>query len=362
MQGEYSRRLKLIVTSHFYLVYTFTELIIPFPDGLMETAKEKISVARLSIISNSFLIIMKVIVGLMIGSVSIISEAIHSGVDLIAAVIAYISVKNSGKPADKDHPFGHGKIENISGTVEAALIFLAAAWIIYEAIKRLMHPRPLEAASWGVGVMLVSCIVNILVSERLLEIGNKTDSVALKADAWHLRTDVYTSAGVMGGLFLIWLGKWVMPGVPLNWIDSLAAIAVAGLIIHAAWVLTKESARDLLDHTLPAAERTLIRDLITSMHPDVHGYHKLKTRKAGSVRFIEFHMLVDPQMSVEKSHRITDDITRMIYDRLPNSNVTIHVEPCDGRCDDECAGNCLLSAEDRAMQLRKTTSGKSRSR
>ena len=324
----------------------------------MENVNEKISVARLSILSNTSLIIMKVLIGILIGAVSIISEAIHSGVDLIASVIAYISVTKSGKPADREHPFGHGKIENISGAIEALLIFLAAGWIIYEAIKRLMNPQPLEAASWGVGVMLISGIINILVSERLFAIGNKTDSVALKADAWHLRTDVYTSAGVMAGLFLIWIGGRIMPGVPLNWIDPIAAIAVALLIIHAAWVLTIQSARDLLDHTLPPAERTLIRELITSMHPDVNGYHKLKTRKAGNVRFIEFHMLVDPQMSVEKSHSITDDITRMIYDRFPYSNVTIHVEPCDGRCDAECTDNCLLSIEDRTRLLKKFSTGK----
>ena len=318
----------------------------------MENVNEKISVARLSILSNTALIIMKVIIGILIGAVSIISEAIHSGVDLIASVIAYISVTKSAKPADREHPFGHGKIENISGAVEALLIFLAAGWIIYEAIKRLMNPQPLEAASWGVGAMLMSCIMNILVSERLFAIGNKADSMALKADAWHLRTDVYTSAGVMAGLFLIWIGNRIMPGVSLNWIDPIAAIAVALLIVHAAWGLAIQSVRDLLDHTLPVAERTLIRELITTMHPDVHGYHKLRTRKAGNVRFIEFHMLVDPLMSVEKSHSITDDLTHMIYDRFPYSNVTIHVEPCDGACDNECTGNCLLSIEDR-NQLKK---------
>jgi cation diffusion facilitator family transporter len=309
--------------------------------------KEKIAVARLSIISNTVLIVLKIIIGIIIGSVSIISEAVHSGVDLVAAVIAFISVKISGEPADKEHPFGHGKFENISGTVEAVLIFVAAAWIIMEAAKRFMHPRPLEAAGWGVGVMLVSCIVNLVVSQRLFTVGNKTDSVALKADAWHLRTDVYTSAGVMGGLFLIWLGKLILPDTSLAWLDPVAAMGVALLIIHAAWVLTMQSARDLLDVTLPREEKAIIKDLIASKSPDVHGYHKLRTRKAGSARFIEFHMLVDPQMSVGDSHRITDELSQMISDRLPRSTVTIHVEPCDGRCDDECRRSCMLSPEDR---------------
>jgi cation diffusion facilitator family transporter len=313
----------------------------------MDITKEKISVARLSVVSNTSLIIMKIAIGMMIGSVSIISEAVHSGVDLIAAVIAYFSVKTSGLPADREHPFGHGKIENISGTVEAVLIFIAAGWIILEAVKRFLYPRPLEAAGWGVGVMLVSCIVNLFVSRKLFAVGEKSDSVALKADAWHLRTDVYTSAGVMTGLFFIWLGGQIMQGTSLSWIDPAAAIAVALLIIHTAWELTKQSARDLLDVTLPSEEMRIIRDLIASKRPDVHGFHKLRTRKAGSARFIEFHMLVDPQMSVGDSHRITDELTHMISERLPHSTVTIHVEPCDGRCDDECRKTCMLSPEEK---------------
>lgn len=319
----------------------------------METSlaeKKKIAAARLSVVSNSILILVKITAGIVMGSVSIISEAAHSAVDLLAAVIAFFSVKNSSRPADRDHPFGHGKIENISGTLEAALIFVAAGWIIYEAIGRLLNPRPLDSVGWGVMVMLLSCMVNILVSRRLFKVGKETDSVALQADAWHLRTDVYTSAGVMGGLLVIWAGELLVPGMHFHWIDPLAAIAVAVLIIHAAWRLTVTSARDLLDSTLPTSERNVIRDLIASKHPYVHGYHKLKTRKSGHVRFIEFHMLVDPEMSVDRSHRITDELTVMISDRLPHANVTIHVEPCDGRCDEECAANCLLTEEERAVR------------
>ncbi|HQI02709.1 MAG TPA: cation diffusion facilitator family transporter, partial [Deltaproteobacteria bacterium] len=130
----------------------------------MQADREKIVVARLSVISNSLLIAAKLSIGLMMGSVSIISEAAHSGVDLLAAIIAFVSVRKSGKPADREHPFGHGKIENISGSVEAVLILLAAGWIIYEAVRRLIDPRPIDAVGWGVGVMLFSCFVNILVS------------------------------------------------------------------------------------------------------------------------------------------------------------------------------------------------------
>jgi cation diffusion facilitator family transporter len=309
--------------------------------------REKIGVARLSILSNSTLVISKLVIGTAMGSVSIISEAAHSAVDLMAAVIAFFSVRTSGKPADREHPYGHGKIENISGTVEAILILLAAGWIIYEAVMRLLHPKPLESVGWGVGVMLFSCVVNFAVSRRLFKVGERTDSMALKADAWHLMTDVYTSAGVMLGLFAIWVAELAVPGKHFHWIDPVAAIAVALLIIHAAWELTMQSARDLLDVSLPLEEKNAIKEVISSRYPDVHGWHKLTTRKSGSFRFIEFHMLVDPKMTVEKSHRITDEIYLMIGERLPNATVNIHVEPCDGRCDEECLRTCMLPQEQR---------------
>ncbi len=163
----------------------------------MDLQKRKESAARLSVLSNSFLVVFKVIIGVAIGSVSIISEAIHSGVDLLAAVIAMFSVKTSSVPADERHPFGHGKIENISGFVEALLIFGAAFWIIFEALQKLNVPDVMENPQWGVGVMLFSAVMNFIVSQKLFQVGKEADSIALHADAWHLRTDVYTSAGVM---------------------------------------------------------------------------------------------------------------------------------------------------------------------
>jgi cation diffusion facilitator family transporter len=272
------------------------------------------------------------------GSVSVISEAIHSGVDLLAAVIALFAVKTSGQPADTEHPFGHGKVENISGTVEALLIFLAAGWIIWEAVKKLANPEPLESVGWGVCVMLVSAVANISVSRMLFKVGNETDSVALQADAWHLRTDVYTSAGVMVGLGMIWLAESAFPGIHFHWIDPVAAILVALLIIKAAHKLTIESARDLLDASLPADEEEWIRDYLSKIDSGVKGFHRLRTRKAGSDRFVEFHLLVSPDMSVEESHRITEEITRGIQARYNVATVvTIHIEPCDGVCGPNCA-------------------------
>lgn len=313
----------------------------------MDVQKQKLSVAWLSVISNTILVTIKLVIGLGIGAVSIISEAIHSAVDLVAAAIALFSVKTSGKPADKEHPFGHGKVENISGSIEALLIFIAAGWIIFEAIKKLLDPEPVGMIGLGVAVMLFSSLVNTIVSQMLFRVAKNTDSMALLADAWHLRTDVYTSAGVMFSLAAIWIGKHLIPDVSLHWLDPVAAIGVALLIIRTAYTLTRQSARDLIDAALPSHEKALIHRIITEHRPDVHGFHKLRTRKAGNVRFIEFHMKVDPQMTVEASHQITIDITRIIHDHLPGSSVNIHVEPCDGTCDADCTAGCLLSEKDR---------------
>jgi cation diffusion facilitator family transporter len=318
----------------------------------MDTQHQKVRVATLSVVSNATLTIMKLIVGLFIGSVSIISEAIHSGVDLIAASIALFSVKTSSIPADDDHPFGHGKIENMSGTIEAILIFLAAGWIIYEAVKKLFHPEPIETAGWGVGVMLLSAIVNIGVSRMLFKVGRETDSIALQADAWHLRTDVYTSAGVMIGLALIWTAGRFFPAVNVNWLDPAAAIGVAFMIIKAAYDLTRQAARDLLDVNLPPEEEAWIRQRIQDHQPLIHGFHQLRTRKSGHFRFVEFHLKVDPLMTVLSSHQITEDLTAAVEEKYPDTSVTIHVEPCDGRCEAKCLAGCLLP-EDTRREIRE---------
>ena len=319
----------------------------------MEADQKKKRVALLSVVSNSMLVALKLAVGLVIGSVSVISEAIHSGVDLIAAAIAYYSVRTSGMPADREHPFGHGKIENISGTVEALLIFAAALWILYEAAQKIVRPEPLELASWGVAVMLLSAVMNTMVSRKLFQVGKETDSVALIADGWHLRTDVYTSAGVMMGLAVIWAASLFAPGVDLHWVDPAAAIAVAVLIIKAAWDLTVQSARDLLDVQLPGDEIAWIESLILQHQPVVKGYHKLRTRKAGHFRFVEFHVKVDPDMTVQSSHDITDDFSREIRKRFPGASVTIHIEPCDGSCTGSCLEGCLLEEQERQAIVKR---------
>ncbi|MBP8981054.1 MAG: cation transporter [Syntrophobacterales bacterium] len=313
----------------------------------MDSQNRKERVALLSVASNAMLVIGKLVVGLLIGSVSIISEAIHSGVDLLAAGIALFSVKTANIPADSKHPFGHGKIENISGTVEALLIFIAAVWIIVEAVKKLAQPEPIAYLGWGVGVMLVSAAVNLGVSKMLFKVGREEDSIALQADAWHLRTDVYTSAGVMAGLALIWIAEGLFPGRDFYWLDPVVALGVALLIMKAAYDLTTQAAKDLLDVHLPRVEVEWIRQAIHDRGSVVHGFHDLRTRKAGHFRFVEFHLKVEPQMTVLESHAIAKELSRRIKEQFPHTTVTIHIEPCDGECLEKCVAGCLLTEEKR---------------
>lgn len=296
----------------------------------------------ISVVSNSSLVVLKLIVGIFIGSVSVISEAIHSGVDLVAALIAFFAVRTANKPADEKHTFGHGKYENLSAAIEGALIFVAAGWISYEAINKLMYPGTVESPGWGVLIMGISAITNLFVSRQLFKVGRETDSMALIADGWHLRTDVWTSAGVAFGLFIYYLGGLFFPHLPLAWIDPVVALGVAGLIIKAAWELTSESFNALLDESLPETEESVITEIISSFFPQAKSFHKLKTRKSGSDRFIEFHLVVHKDLTVKVAHDICDSITLKIVEKLPNATVMIHTEPCLDACSGLCQGNCEI--------------------
>lgn len=289
--------------------------------------------ARFSVLSNSLLVVAKLAVGLVSGSVSVLSEAIHSGIDLIAALIAWYSVRESGKPADEDHHYGHGKIENVAGTIEALLIFGAAFYIIYEAIHKLKTGVvAIENLGLGAAVMAVSAIANYLVSRHLLNVAAATDSVALEADAMHLRTDVYTSAGVLAGLILIKL-----TGIAL--LDPIVAILVALMIVKAAWDLTKSAFFHILDVKLPEDEEAVIHDVLQNHREHIIEYHKLRTRKSGHIRHIDMHLVVPKQMTVESGHALSHEISEDIEKNLPYSHVLVHIEPCPGGCE-RCTVEC----------------------
>jgi cation diffusion facilitator family transporter len=278
----------------------------------------KVSIARLSILSNTLLIMMKLAVGLISGSVSIISEAIHSSMDLIAALIAFFSVRVSDNPPDSRHPYGHGKIENISGVIEAMLIFIAAIWIIIEAINKLLGEKiELDSIALGSIVMIISAIINTIVSRRLYKVAHDTNSVALEADALHLKTDVYTSLGVALGLGLI-----MVTGI--NWLDPLVAIFVALFIIRESYYLLRKAFTPLLDTAWADVE---IEELKKTLNRLEVSYHDLRTRIAGNYRFIDLHIEIPEDVSVGSAHQYCDKIENELTDTYKNLTVTIHVEP-----------------------------------
>lgn len=303
--------------------------------------RRKKKAALISVLSNTTLVLGKLAVGLFTGSVSVISEAVHSAVDLLASVIAFLAVKVAHLPPDEQHPYGHGKSENISGLLEGILIFLAAGWIIMEAVKKLLHGGTLEKPGLGVAIMLLSTVVNWLVSRYLFKVGRETNSMALEADAWHLRTDVWTSLGVMVGLAVIEAGHFLF-GWRLDWLDPVAAIAVALLIIQAGWELSRKACHELMDSHLPAEEVAWLRAYITRPRDGVFNIHKFRTRRAGGTRFIEFHLVVDRTLSVEVSHRMTDELTAGIRAQYPDTHVLIHVEP-NRRGTEPAAGEIPIS-------------------
>lgn len=282
----------------------------------------KSKTALLSIISNSVLIILKISAGILSGSVSILSEAIHSGMDLIASLIAFFSVGIASKPPDKEHPYGHGKMENISGTAEGILIFLAAALIINEAVKKFSHPHPLSETTIAIAVMFFSAVVNIIVSSTLYKVAKRENSIALEADALHLKTDIFTSVGVGIGIILIKITGVVM-------IDPIIAIIVALLIIKEAFNLCRKAFDPLLDSKLPEHEEIIIINVLEKYKDEISGYHNLKTRQSGSQRYAEFHLEVDPSLSIMEYQAISIKIQEDLYNLLNNICVTIHAEPPD---------------------------------
>ncbi|WP_434511708.1 cation diffusion facilitator family transporter [Desulfitobacterium sp. AusDCA] len=309
--------------------------------------QEKTKVASISVLSNTVLTVGKVVIGLISGSVSILSEGIHSGIDLMAAIIALFAVRESDKPADARHTYGHGKIENVSGTVEALLIFVAAIMIINEAIHKLTEGVNVEKIGWGLLIMGFSATANLIVSTLLMRVAKRTDSVALEADALHLRTDVYTSAGVFLGLLLMKVTGWTI-------FDPIVAIFVALLIIKTAYDLTKEAFMPLVDVSIEPAEYQIIIEVLDKYSGQFVEFHKLRTRRSGSERHIDLHLVVPKYQSVLDVHELCDQIELEIKEKLPRTNILIHTEPCSDSsskclaCDNIQAG-CNRSLEDKTV-------------
>lgn len=287
----------------------------------------KTRAAMVSVCSNISLIIMKAVAGVASGSVSIISEAIHSAMDLVAALIALFAVKKSDLPPDERHPYGHDKIENVSGVIEALLILVAAGWIIVEAVDKMLYPSAIEGIGWGILVMVISALINSGVSAYLYKVAREEESVALAADALHLKADVLTSAGVAVGLGGIWLASQF--GYSLAILDPLVAIGVALFIVKEAVSMLNEAFQPLIDERMSPEELAMTSRIITECCPTASGFHDLRSRRAGRRRHIDFHLTLPPEMSIGEAHDICDRIEHAIMAALPHAIVLIHVEPDD---------------------------------
>lgn len=284
-----------------------------------ESNRLKQRTARLSIASNTMLVVLKLVVGLYVGAVSLVSEAAHSAVDLLAAVIAFYAVKKAVQPPDREHAYGHGKFENLSSAVEALLIVFAAVWIVYESVHKFNNLTEPEFLEYGIVVMVVSIVVNYIVSNKLVKVARATHSQALEADGLHLRADIWTSAGVLLGLAAIKVTGWL-------WLDPAIAILVAAIIFRAGYRMTIESARELTDMSLPPEDEQVIVDIFNS-HEKVIGFHKLRTRRSGAYRMLDVHILMEKDMPLSEVHEICDQLEGTIKKAMGMCDVVIHPEP-----------------------------------
>ena len=255
------------------------------------------------------------------GSIGVLAEVVNSAGDLMGAFIVYLSVRASELPPDETHAYGHGKIENLSGAATASLIITGGAYAGFQAVMHLIHPEMLPNQIIGLAVMAFSAILNFLVSSHLLKVARLTDSPALEADGHHLRTDVYTSVGVLVGLLLSWAThnpRW----------DAVAALLVSLLILKVGYELALSAVMTLSDHSLPPNEEKMLTDILRA-HPAVLSFHRLRTRKSGSQRHADVHVQIADSHTFVEAHRLTEDIEDQMRMALPNLDPVIHMEPHD---------------------------------
>jgi cation diffusion facilitator family transporter len=281
----------------------------------------KTRAAALSIASNTLLIALKLAAGAITGSVAIITEAMHSSVDLIASIVAFVSVRTADKPADTDHPYGHDKFENLAAAIEALLILIGAGVIVFESVRRLSNGTEVQSLGVGIAVIAFSVLANVVVSTVLARRARDTDSPALEGDAAHLRTDAMTSAAVLVGLVVVQI-------TGASWLDPVIALAVAGAIVYAGIKLLFRASRVLVDEALPQEELDAVRAAIEEFGPrGVRGYHKLRARRAGSRRYVDLHVQFVKGTTLEDAHDTAHRLQDAIRERLRGADVLIHLEP-----------------------------------
>jgi cation diffusion facilitator family transporter len=278
--------------------------------------------AWLSIAAALATILLKGVAWKLTGSVGLLSDAIESFVNLAGALMALWMLTLAERPADEDHAYGHGKAEYFSSAFEGFLILLAAVSIGYTAVERLMNPQPLESVGIGLLVSVLASVINFATARTLMGVGRTHNSITLEADAHHLMTDVWTSAGVIGGVGLVWMTGWL-------WLDPAIALLVAANIIWTGWHLMRRSVAGLMDISLPAEKLETIERLLAGYRAQGLDFHALRTRQAGSRAFVTLHVLVPGNWTVQQGHDWAERIEAAIRDALPHTHITTHLEPLE---------------------------------
>ena len=278
--------------------------------------------AWLSIAAATVIIVLKTAAYWLTGSVGLLSDALESLVNLVAASVALVALAVAARPADDDHHFGHDKAEYLSSGLEGALILVAALAIAATAIERLIYPRPLEQLGVGLALTLLATLINFGVARKLLAAGKQYDSIALEADAHHLMTDVWTSVGVAVGIAAVLVTGWL-------WLDPVIAIAIALKIVWTGYDLIKRSILGLMDTALPAAEEGSIREILDRHRTKGIDYHALRTRRSGARRFVSLHLLVPGSWTIQQGHDLSEEIEAEVRARLRNTTITTHLEPIE---------------------------------
>ncbi|SFF54904.1 cation diffusion facilitator family transporter [Fontimonas thermophila] len=278
--------------------------------------------AGVSIAAAITTMLLKALAWWLTGSVGLLSDALESLVNVSAAAVALWMLRIAARPPDDEHAYGHGKAEYFASGFEGAMIAVAAVSIIWTAVPRLLDPQPLQQTGIGLAVCTVAALINAAVARVLLAAGRRHRSLALEADARHLLTDVWTSAGVIAGVALVAVTGWLV-------LDPLLALAVAANILWTGWRLLRESAAGLMDAAWPHAERAQLEAILQRWRAEGVDFHAVRTRRAGARHFVSFHVLVPGAWSVQRAHDLVERIEAAIADELSPVSVLTHIEPIE---------------------------------
>ena len=313
----------------------------------MPQSLKKIRAARLSVVTATLLAFIKITVGIVTGSMAVLASAVDSVLDILMSSVNFFAIRKAEEPADESHPFGHGKFETVATLVQAFVIAISGSWIIFEAVRRLIQGSELRLVGSGIAVLILSTFISLVISRYLLKVAKQTDSSALEADSLHFSMDVFTNLALAGGLFILQLTGY-------TGIDPILSILVGLYIIVEAFKLVRHGMRDVLDAELPPAMMHDVTRLLDDYRENLIDYRNLRTRRAGSQKFMDFELVVCRHMSIEDAHDIADQLEEQIKKEIPGSDITIHLEPCLRA---ECPGMENCSTEKMRVMDKKQIHG-----